>query len=98
MLIEIKVSKNKNVPTVLIDDKKIEMVRSTNFLGINIDDNLSWTEQKHHCKNKVVNGLYVLHISKNVLRQSHLKIVYHSLVHSHLTYDTDHCKFYKVKP
>ena len=39
-----------------VDDEKIEKVRSTNFLDISIDDNLSWSENIHHCKNKVASG------------------------------------------
>ena len=51
-----------------------------------IDSHLTWENHIEHCKSKVSSGIYALNMSKHVLKQSHLKILYYSLIHSHLTY------------
>ena len=69
-----------------IDNEKLEQVNSTKFLKIFTKLHLTWENHIEHCKSKVSSGIYALNISKHVLRQSHLKILYYCLVHSHLTY------------
>ena len=69
-----------------IDNEKLEQVNSTKFLGVFIDSHLTWENHIEHCKSKVSSGIYALNMSKHVLKQSHLKILYYSLIHSHLTY------------
>ena len=69
-----------------IDNEKLEQVNFTKFLGVFIDSHLTWENHIEHCKSKVSSGIYALNMSKHVLKQSHLKILYYSLIHSHLTY------------
>ena len=58
----------------------------TKFLGIFVDDTLSWKEHA----NKVINRVHVnrklLSNSKNLLSANALRNVYHAHIYSHLTY------------
>ena len=69
-----------------IGDEKIQQVNTAKFLGIMIDDKLNWNVHIKHCKNKLSSGLYALNSSKHILSHEHLKSLYYTLIHSHLTY------------
>lgn len=55
------------------------------FLGLLVDEFLEWTEQGNAIKNKIKSSLYLLSTSKNFLTIPCKKILYYSLIHSHLT-------------
>ena len=63
--------------------KRSEM---TKFLGIVIDEKLSWEAQISSCHKKVSSGVYALNTAKNYLSRTGLRSLYYSLVHSYLTY------------
>ena len=60
--------------------------KSTKFLGIHIDENLTW---KHHIINvnkKLSRALFAIKQAKHFLPINCLKILYFSLIHPHLIY------------
>ena len=61
-------------------------MKSTKFLGINIDNKLSWQDHTHFVKNKLSSGLYLLNSAKHLLTSEHLKSLYNTLLHPYLTY------------
>lgn len=69
-----------------IGNEKIKQVKHTKFLGLLIDEHLSWN---YHIKSicaKISKNLYLLRGIKNVLPNSSLKQLYYSYIHSHITY------------
>ena len=64
----------------------LDQVQSTKFLGLHVDRHFTWDVQIECCRKKIAQGMYAMHMSKHILQQHHLKILYHSLVHSHLSY------------
>ena len=66
--------------------KKIGRVTKTKYLGLNIDENLSWKDQYRKVKAKVKSGLSALRKLKDILPQSKLAAVYRALIESHLRY------------
>ena len=77
---------------IYIDHQKIEKIgnsqetKSFKFLGIHIDESLTW---KHHISNlckKIAHANYIINKVKNLLPSSCLKTLYYSLVQSHLNY------------
>ena len=72
--------------SIYINDEKLEQVQTTKFLGLYIDEKLSWEYHIEHCKSKVSKGVYAINSSKHILSQRHLKILYYSLIHPHLLY------------
>ena len=69
-----------------IDNEHIERVQATKFLGIHIDEHITWEHHINHCKKKLSQGVYAINKSKHILSQKHLKILYYSLVHPYLLY------------
>ena len=68
-----------------IDNEHLERVNSTKFLGIHIDSHLTWQDHIEHCRSKLSSGIYI-NKSKHFLNKNHLRILYYSLIHPHLTY------------
>ena len=56
-----------------VDGIIIKPVKSTKFLGINIDNKLNWRDHTHFVKNKLSSGLYLLNSAKHLLTSEHLK-------------------------
>ena len=72
--------------TLKIGDETIKQVNTAKFFGIIIDDKLSWNAHIYYCKNKLSSGLYAINSAKHILSPKHLKSLYYTLIHPHLTY------------
>ena len=77
---------------ILIDGKTVDQISHTNsdksfkFLGIYIDETLSWRYHIQKVCAKISSSNYIINKVKNVLPKSALKSIYLSLVHSHICY------------
>ncbi len=60
--------------------------KSFKFLGIHLDENLSWKSHIHKVCKKMSSANYIINKTKNILPESTLKNLYSSLVHSHINY------------
>ncbi|ELT89375.1 hypothetical protein CAPTEDRAFT_197993 [Capitella teleta] len=69
-----------------INNTNISQVKESTFLGITIDQKLTFQPHIKKITNKISSGLFALHQVKNVLPRSHLKPIYHALIESHLNY------------
>lgn len=81
---------NDNI-TLEIEGKSVERVSNKNsedlkFLGIYLDEHLSWNCHIDYTTKKLSKTLYVMNMAKNILPFSALKILYHTLVESCITY------------
>ena len=65
---------------IKVNHKKINRVTNTKYLGLNIDENLSWKDQYKTVKTKVKSGLSAIRKLKDILA------VYRALIESHLRY------------
>ena len=72
--------------TLQINDEEINKVTKVKFLGLIIDENLTWQEHIQYCKNKISSGLYAINSTKHVLGKKHLKTLYFSIINSYLNY------------
>ena len=81
---------NKNVlpiiPDLKIGNAKLERVTNFNFLGLLINDNLSWKPHTDYIANKISKYVGVLNRLKKFLPSHILKTLYFSLVQSNLNY------------
>ena len=73
---------------ITLDNMIIARSRSIRFLGLIIDDKLSWKQQFNNVKSKLYYGIATLRKLSNVLPTYILKLIYYSIFHSHLTYCT----------
>ena len=64
----------------------LKCVTQVKFLGVIIDENISWEPQKDYLKQKLISSIvFIKQIKKFVPKTEYLKI-YHTLFKSHLSY------------
>ena len=78
----------KVVPTLklLINGNPIEQVTNFNFLGITIDQNITWSDHITKISIKVARVIGILSKLKHIFPRNILRIIYNSLIHPHLIY------------
>ena len=72
--------------TLSLNNKKVKKVDKIKFLGVIIDDQLSWNDQIEHIENKLLSTIALIKRMKKFVPQSQYPKIYHSLFESHLTY------------
>ena len=71
---------------VRIENQYIERVKSTKFLGIMIDDRLSWKDHIMIIKKKISRGIGIINKAKKVLNSNCLMDLYYSFIYPYLCY------------
>ena len=71
---------------LFINGKKVERSKLFNFLGIIINENLTWHDHTSHLKTKIGRNIGILTRLKHTLPFHVLKMLYTTLVHSYLNY------------
>ena len=69
-----------------IDNVDIERQTSVKFLGMYLDDKLTWSTHIDHVKSKLSKSLYVMNKSKRYLTEEHLCVLYHTMIQTYLNY------------
>ena len=96
----------KNIPTdsnlehqLLIDDFPIKKTSQTKFLGVIIDENLSWEPHITALRRKLNQAASTLHRIRDSIPEHLHKSLYHTLFESHLVYCISvwgGCSLYKI--
>ena len=85
-----KFSQKDNIPLKLhslaINEKVIERTTSIKFLGILLDEHLSWKNHISVVENKVSKNIGILNKAKSTFSNGCFKILFSSFVHSYLNY------------
>jgi hypothetical protein len=82
-------SKKRNIPDKLdirIDNIKIEQVKKTKFLGVIINETLTWDDHIFTIKQKVQKNIGIIHRIKKNVPSCTLPLLYQTLVHPYLEY------------
>ena len=74
------------LPSLLIKKHKVERVKSIKFLGVLLDENLSWKDHIKYIENKVAKNIDLLHRAKLFLDKNSLRTLYYSYIHTYLNY------------
>ena len=74
------------LPMLAINGKLIERTTSIKFLGILLDEHLSWKKYISVVENKISKNIGILHRVKNIFSKVGLKTLYLSFAHSYLNY------------
>ena len=69
-----------------INDTLIDRVQSCKFLGVHIDEKLSWSDHVDHVCHKLRKSIGVLRKVSSVLDQSTLRTLYFTMMYPYLTY------------
>ena len=72
--------------SVVINDIEIEHVPSFNFLGIHLDENLSWKSHLEMVGNRILKIACILYKLKNVFPENVLFVLYNSLIVWYINY------------
>ena len=60
--------------------------KAAKFLGIYIDENLTWKHHLSHINKKISSAIFAIKQVKKILPTYCLETLYYSLIHSHLSY------------
>ena len=71
---------------IIFEDKTIKNCHETKFLGIWLNDNLSWKSHIRQLTIKIKRNIILLRKSKNFLRKNAMLPIYYGHIHSHLKY------------
>ena len=74
---------------VYIDQVKLKNVESTKFLGVIIDNRLSWSQHINYIKNKIAKSIGILCKARKFLYTSTLVTLYNSFVYPYITYGVE---------
>ena len=90
MIFHFKQLKKNKIPklSLSINNKEIEQCSQFNFLGINIDETLSWRPHAHVVGNKISRAVGVIKRLRNILPKQVLVTLYNSLILPHIYYGT----------
>ena len=72
-----------HIPEISIDGISIERVQDFNFLGLTIDENMSWKAHTQKIANKISRSLGVMSSLKNFLPRQILLTLYNWLIFPH---------------
>ena len=71
---------------IIIDNLTIEHKQNSKFLGVYIDENLTWNNHLHHVTSCVSKGVGIISKLKLFLPQSTLLLLYNTMVLPYITY------------
>ena len=85
-----KTKSKDNLPLVLpdlfINDVKIKSENSLKFLGVMVDENLTWKTHFEFVENKILMSIGILFKASPSLNSKSLRSIYFALVHLYMNY------------
>jgi len=78
--------KMKNNLNINIDGVNINQVNSAKFLGLYIDEQLTWTTHITHISSKISKNIGIIRKLSYIVSQHVLTTLYHTLIKPYLTY------------
>ena len=75
-----------NMPKIKINNHNIKEVKETKFLGVIIDNKLTWLPHIQHLHKKLKSATGILRRIRHHIPEENYKSIYYSLFESHLTY------------
>ena len=85
-----KLHKREAIPLLLpepqINNTVIKREYFTKFLGVMLDENLTWKKHINLIENKISKNVGILYKTKYIINQKCLKYIYFSFIHSYLNY------------
>jgi hypothetical protein len=87
--INFSAAKSNTEMNLMIGDKNIQKVSYTKFLGVTIQENLSWKLHIAQICSKMMRAIGIMNRMKNLLPQHTLQMLYNTLVVPHMTYSCE---------
>lgn len=86
--VRFKTKQNKTISDLMItyDTKEITANKTTQFLGLSIDEHLSWDDHINKLTTKICSGLYALSKMSIFCNTKTMKQIYFAHIHSHIAF------------
>ena len=81
-----KHNKVLRIPNIIFDNTPIQHVNSFNFLGLHLDSNMLWNTHINSIASKVTRSIGVINRIKHYVPLNIRKLLYESLILSHMNY------------
>ena len=81
-----KYSIPSHLPTLKINNHDIERVNTIKFIGVLLDDNLSWKKHIKYLENKIATNMGLMYRAKPFLDKESLLVLCYSYIHWYLNY------------
>ena len=81
-----KLSAIKHLCRIVIDNTELVKVTETKFLGVMIDENVSWKAHSEYISSKLAKNVGILFKLRRFLNSNTLLMLYHALIHPLLSY------------
>jgi len=75
-----------NLPPLYLGGQKIDRVNNYKFLGIYVDDKLTWKTHIQHICTKLSKTTGILYRASSILTDAAIRMLYYSICHPHLLY------------
>jgi len=79
-------SRHMELPTLKINDQIVDIVTEFNFLGIILDEHMTWKAHSNYLQSKLNRVVGILNRLKHFLDKSTSKVIYHALFTPHINY------------
>ena len=78
----------KDVPklSLMIGDKEIHEKSVTKFLGVQVDNKLTWKAHITHICSKITKSIAILRLVRSIFPKNILKMIYMSLIYTYINY------------
>ena len=73
-------------PCLYIDSIPISRVKETKFLGVFIDEHLTWHRHVNYISSKIAKGIGILHKARKFLNKQTLHQLYYTFIYPYLSY------------
>ena len=74
------------LPALMVGSNNIERTSSIKFLGVMLDEHISWIDHVRTVENKIAKNIGLLYRVSQFLDEDSLKTAYFSYIHSYLNY------------
>ena len=71
---------------LMINDEKVEQQKKTKFLGVILDEDLSWAPHINYIKPKIAKGIGIINKAKRLLNPETLLTLYYSFIYPYFNY------------
>ena len=82
--------KRRNIPDVipdlLLNNEVIHRVKKAKFLGVLLDDNLTWSFHINHIRSKIAKGMGIIKKARKYFDPKTLLSLYYSFIYPYITY------------
>ena len=84
--------KNNDIPLKLprlqLNNYNIEIIPSINFLGVFLDESLSWKDHIEYIGNKISKNIGILYKARDYLSKESLLSLYYAYINTYVNYAT----------